>query len=163
MTAWGDRTLDGVAELVDRIAAAVTRCPGVARLTQIPGMPVATYLPRRTVSGVAVRPAEVEICVVARYGPPLAEVAAQVRQAVEPLVPGRVAIDLAEVGNRGCDLLIEPIPRLLREPLSQHGVVFVDLRELRRHDLGDSPGGDLGDDPVRDGGPAPLSGHGQRG
>ena len=90
MTVWGDWTLGGVAELADRIAAAVTRCPDVARLTQIPGMPVATYLPGRTVSGVAVRPAEVEICVVARYGPPLPQVAAQVRQAVEPLVPGWV-------------------------------------------------------------------------
>jgi hypothetical protein len=90
MTAWGNRTRDGVAELADRIAAAVIRCPDVPRLTQILDMPVATYLPGRTVSGVAVRPAEVEICVVARYGPPLPQVAAQVRQAVEPLVPGRV-------------------------------------------------------------------------
>jgi hypothetical protein len=90
MTAGGDQALAGVAELADRIAATVTRCPGVAGLTQIPGMPVATYLPGRTVSGVAVRPAEVEICVVARYGPPLPQVAAQVRQAAEPLVPGRV-------------------------------------------------------------------------
>ena len=90
MTARGDRTLDAVAELADRIAAAVTGCPDVAGLTQVPGIPVATYLPGRTVSGVAVRPAEVEICVVARYGLPLPEVAAQVRQAVEPLVPGRV-------------------------------------------------------------------------
>ena len=90
MTARGDRTPGGVAELADRIAAAVTRCPDVAGLTQLPGMPVATYLPGRTVSGVAVRPAEVEVCVVARYGPPLPQVAAQVRQAVEPLVPGRV-------------------------------------------------------------------------
>jgi uncharacterized alkaline shock family protein YloU len=90
MTAWGDRTLDGTAELADRIAAAVTGCPGVAGLTQIPGVPVATYLRGRTMSGVAVRPAEVEICVVARYGPALPQVAAQVRQAVEPLVPGRV-------------------------------------------------------------------------
>jgi len=93
MTARGGRTLDGVAELADRIAAAVTRCPDVAGLTQVPDMPVATYLPGRTVSGVAVRPAEVEICVVARYGPPLPQVAAQVRQAVEPLVPGR-AVDV---------------------------------------------------------------------
>jgi hypothetical protein len=90
MTARGDRTLDAVAELADRIAAAVTSCPDVAGLTQVAGMPVATYLPGRTVSGVAVRPAEVEICVVARYGLPLPQVAAQVRQAVEPLVPGRV-------------------------------------------------------------------------
>ncbi|HEX7162268.1 MAG TPA: hypothetical protein VF223_13650 [Trebonia sp.] len=79
-----------MAKLADRIAATVTRCPDVAGLTQSPGIPVATYLPGRTVSGVAVRPAEVEICVVARYGPPLEQVAAQVRQAVEPLVPGRV-------------------------------------------------------------------------
>jgi hypothetical protein len=90
MSARGERTLDGVAELADRIVAAVTRCPDVAGLTQIPGMPVATYLPGRSVSGVAVRPAEVEICLVARYGPPLPQVAGQVRQAVEPLVPGRV-------------------------------------------------------------------------
>lgn len=90
MIARGFRTLDEVAELADRIAAAVTRCPDVAGLTQIPGMPVATYLPGRTVSGVAVRPAEVEICVVVRIGPPLPQVAAHVRQAVEPLVPGRV-------------------------------------------------------------------------
>ena len=90
MTGRGDQLLDEVAELADRIAVTVTRCPDVAGLTQSPGIPVATYLPGRTVSGVAVRPAEVEICVVARYGPPLAQVAAQVRQAVEPLVPGRV-------------------------------------------------------------------------
>jgi hypothetical protein len=90
MTGRGPQPLDEVAELADRIAATVTRCPDVAGLTQTPGIPVATYLPGRTVSGVAVRPAEVEICVVARYGPPLAQVAAQVRQAVEPLVPGRV-------------------------------------------------------------------------
>ena len=89
MTGPGDQPLDEVAELADRIAAIVTGCPDVAGLTQNPGVPVATYLPGRTVSGVAVRPAEVEICVVARYGPPLAQVAAEVRQAVEKLAPGR--------------------------------------------------------------------------
>jgi hypothetical protein len=90
VTGRGDQPLSEVAELADRIAAAVTRCPDVAGLTQNPGIPVATYLPGRTVSGVAVRPAAVEICVVARYGPPLARVATQVRQAVAPLAPGRV-------------------------------------------------------------------------
>jgi hypothetical protein len=90
VTARAGYPLDEVAELADRIATTVTGCPDVAGLTQTPGIPVATYLPGRTVAGVAVRPAEVEICVVARYGPPLAEVAAQVRQAVEPLVSGRV-------------------------------------------------------------------------
>ena len=93
MTERGGQLLDAVAELADRIATTVIRCPDVAGLTQSPGIPVATYLPGRTVSGVAVRPAEIEICVVAGYGPPLARVAAQVRRAVEPLVPGR-AVDI---------------------------------------------------------------------
>jgi hypothetical protein len=53
-------------------------------------MPVATYLPGRTVSGVAVRAGEVEVCVVARYGLALPQIAEQVRQAVAPLAPGRV-------------------------------------------------------------------------
>jgi len=114
MTAWVNQTLDGVAELADQIAAAVTGCPDVAGLTQVPGMPVATYLPGRTVSGVAVRPAEVEICVVARYGPPLPEVAAQVRQAVEPLVPGRV-VDVV-IGD-----ITSPGARLEEAPMASAG------------------------------------------
>jgi hypothetical protein len=59
----------------------------------MPGIPVATYLPGRKVSGVAVRAGEVEICVVVRYGRPLPQIAARVRQAVAPLVPGR-AVDV---------------------------------------------------------------------
>ena len=82
-----------VAELADRIVAAVTGCAAVAGLTGAPGGPVATYLPGRTVSGVAVRAGEVEVCVTARYGLPLPEVAEQVRQAVAPLVPDR-AVDV---------------------------------------------------------------------
>ncbi len=79
-----------VAGLADRIVGAVTGCAAVAGLTEAPGGPVATYLPGRTVSGVAVRAGEVEVCVVARYGQPLQAVAAQVRQAVAALVPDRV-------------------------------------------------------------------------
>lgn len=90
MTTRVDRAPTEAAELADQIAAAVTRCPDVAGLTEIPGIPVATYLPGRTVSGVAVRAGEVEVCVVARYGLPLPQIAAQVRQAVAPLVPDRV-------------------------------------------------------------------------
>jgi uncharacterized alkaline shock family protein YloU len=88
MTSWDDPAK--VAELADRIVGAVTGCAAVAGLTEAPGGPVATYLPGRTVSGVAVRGGEVEVCVVARYGLPLSEVAEQVRQAVAPLVPDRV-------------------------------------------------------------------------
>ncbi len=90
MTGRDDPAPAEVAGLADRIVGAVTRCPAVAGLTETPGIPVATYLAGRTVSGVAVRAGEVEVCVVARYGLPLPEVAAQVRQAVAPLVPDRV-------------------------------------------------------------------------
>jgi uncharacterized alkaline shock family protein YloU len=79
-----------VLELADQVAAAVLECPDVAALTQIPGIPVATYLPGRTVSGVAVRAGQVEVCVIARYGLPLPQIAEQVRQAVTPLVTDRV-------------------------------------------------------------------------
>ena len=79
-----------MSDLADQIAAAVLGCPDVAGLTQIPGIPVATYLPGRTVSGVAVRAGQIEVCVIARYGLPLRQVAAQVRQAVAPLVTDRV-------------------------------------------------------------------------
>ena len=90
MTVLGEQARTEPGELADLIAAAVTGCPDVAGLTQIPGAPVATYLPGRTVSGVAVRAGEVEVCVVARYGLPLPEIAAQVREAVAPLAPGRM-------------------------------------------------------------------------
>ena len=112
MTGRDDPVPVEVAELADRIVAAVTGCPGVAGLTQVPGVPVATYLPGRTVSGVAVRAGEVEVCVVARYGLPLPQIAEQVRQAVAPLVPDRVVdvviadITLPEAkprGRRGAD------------------------------------------------------------
>jgi hypothetical protein len=90
MTSTGDRSPTAVADLADLIAAAVTKCPDVAGLGQVPGIPVATYLPGRTVSGVAVRADEVEVSVVAKYGLPLQQIADEVRQAVAPLVPGRV-------------------------------------------------------------------------
>jgi uncharacterized alkaline shock family protein YloU len=96
MTTGVDRAPAEVAEpgaLADQIAGAVTGVPGVAGLTEMPGFPVATYLPGRTVSGVAVRAGHVEICVVASYGRPLPQIAAQIRQAVAPLVPGR-AVDV---------------------------------------------------------------------
>lgn len=77
--------VDRVGLLADRIASAVAGCPGVAALAT---GPLATYLPGRTVAGVAIRDTDVQIAVIARYGPPLSEVAAQVRAAVAPLVPG---------------------------------------------------------------------------
>ena len=72
--------------LVDRIAEAVVRCPGVAGLWR---GPLGTYLPHRTVPGVAVHDGVVAVSVVARYGPDLSAVAGQVRDAVRRVAPGR--------------------------------------------------------------------------
>lgn len=86
--------------LADEVAAAVSKVRGVARL--MPG-PVATYLPGRTVSGVAVRDGTVVIRVAARYGESLPEVADQVRAASRKAAPDLrvdVLIDDVEVeGN----------------------------------------------------------------
>ncbi|MFL6055798.1 MAG: hypothetical protein ACJ72W_23285 [Actinoallomurus sp.] len=95
MTFFGDTAETG--RLADRIAAAVSACPSVARLAD---GPVATYLPGRAVQGVAVGECEVRIAVVAIYGRPLAEVADQVREAVQRVTPHQridVAIDDMEI------------------------------------------------------------------
>ena len=76
--------------LADRIAAAVAGCPAVAALAD---GPVGTYLPGRTVPGVAVRDGLVVVAVVARLGRPLAEAAGQVRAAVAGVAPG-LAVDV---------------------------------------------------------------------
>jgi hypothetical protein len=80
----------GAGLLADRIAAAVAGCPAVAALAE---GPVATYLPGRTVPGVAVRDGLVVVTVVARHGRPLAEAAGQVRAAVGAVAPG-LAVDV---------------------------------------------------------------------
>ncbi len=76
--------------LADRIAAAVAGCPAVAALAD---GPVGTYLPGRTVPGVAVRDDLVVVAVVARLGRPLAEAADEVRAAVAGVAPG-LAVDV---------------------------------------------------------------------
>jgi hypothetical protein len=84
-----------VARLADAIAAAVRGCSAVARLA---AGPVATYLPGRRVPGVAVRGDEVRVVVVARYGPPLPRVAADVRAAVRQVDPGlRVEVVIEDI------------------------------------------------------------------
>jgi hypothetical protein len=77
--------------LAERIAAAVVNRPSVARLA---AGPAATYLPGRTVPGVSVREDRVRITVVAVFGPPMAEVAEQVRAAAREVVPD-LPVDVA--------------------------------------------------------------------
>lgn len=85
---------------VDAIAAAVSACPLVARLSAGRVGEVATYLPGRRVAGVRVGADAVTVHVVARYGPTMTEVADQVRTAVSALTGGRpvhVGIDDIDV------------------------------------------------------------------
>jgi hypothetical protein len=81
--------------LADQVAAAVTGCPSVVRLAE---GPVATYLPGRAVRGVALREGEVRVAVVAAYGPPLTDIAEQVRAAVRRAAPGlRVDVMIEDI------------------------------------------------------------------
>jgi hypothetical protein len=85
-------------ELAVRIAGRVASCPDVAGLSGGPFGTVATYLPGRSVSGVAVRDDQVEIHVVARHGRPLPEIGAAVREAVGDLAgPRRVDVTIADI------------------------------------------------------------------
>lgn len=85
---------------VDAIARAVEGCPSVARLEPGRVVEVATYLPGRRVQGIRMGEGQLEVHVVARYGPSLPDIAGEVRQAVavhlgaEPVV---VFIDDLEV------------------------------------------------------------------
>jgi hypothetical protein len=79
-----DSTTDDVAALADGVAASVTACPAVAGLA---AGPLATYLPGRTVPGVAIRDGRIAVSVVARCQP-LPDVIAQVRAAVAAAAPG---------------------------------------------------------------------------
>lgn len=77
----------------EQVATAVVGCPTVAGLgADLPGE-VATYLPGRRVAGVRVAPGHVEVHVVGRYGPSVAEIAAEVRRAVAAAV-GTVQVDV---------------------------------------------------------------------
>ena len=85
----------------DAVAAAVSACPDVVRLSGGVLGEVATYLPGRRVNGVRfLEDGGVEVHVVARYGPTAAEIAGQVRAAVTAIcgpVPVHVGIDDLEL------------------------------------------------------------------
>ena len=72
-----------------QIADAVRAVPEVAGLSGGRLGGVGTYLPGRRVTGVVIRGEDVEVHVVGRYGVPVAEIAAAVRQAVQPYAGDR--------------------------------------------------------------------------
>lgn len=84
---WQDGQPDGEPD-PDAVAAAVTRCRTVAGLSAGPFGAVATYLPGRRVLGVRIGQT-LAVHVVARYGPTITEVGAEIEAAVAPLAAGR--------------------------------------------------------------------------
>jgi uncharacterized alkaline shock family protein YloU len=76
------------AEVVDLIAEAARACPGVAGLHGGLFGQCTTYFPGRRVSGVTLSGGEAVVGVIGRYPASVAEIASQVRAAVEALVPG---------------------------------------------------------------------------
>ena len=87
----------------DDVAAAVLACPLVVSLSGGRLGEVATYLPGRRVTGVRIGEAGITVHVVAAYGPTCAQVAAQVRQALQTVaggLPVTVGIDDLDLDRR---------------------------------------------------------------
>ena len=102
------------APAADAIAAAVAACPGVASLHGGGMRRTATYLPGRRVEGVWIGEDRVRISVVGVLGIPVGLLSAQIRSAVEPLVPGRpVDVHVADLQPLG-----QQLPALPARPVS---------------------------------------------
>lgn len=110
----------------DTVAALVLGCPAVAGLSGGPYGAAATYLPGRRVAGVRIGADAVEVHVVARYGPAVNEVAAQIRRALSGHVAGRtvdiVVEDLADPEA--------PRPLLADRPVSDKAPAAVRISPL---------------------------------
>ena len=72
----------------DSVAAAALSCPEVAGLSGGQFGEVATYLPGRRVTGVRITTDRVTVHVIARYGAPLAQIAARIRRTLAPTAAG---------------------------------------------------------------------------
>ena len=89
--------LADVADLADRVAAAVRDVPGVADLHTGAFGEVATHLPGRKVGGVQIRPDHCAVHVVLYWGAPVLATADRVRAAVTVLVGTRVDVTIEDV------------------------------------------------------------------
>jgi hypothetical protein len=103
MTAFPQDTLraglvDGID--VDAVAAIVRGCAGVSALDGGPFGEVASYLPGRTVPGVAVDDSRIRVQVRSRWGVPAADVAAVIAAALAPLAgPRPVDVTIADIDD----------------------------------------------------------------
>ncbi|MFI6579313.1 hypothetical protein ACIBFB_26310 [Nocardiopsis sp. NPDC050513] len=72
------------------VAAAAARHPDVVGLSSGAFRTISTPVRGGTVSGVAVRPTAVEVGLVTRFGRPIPDIVAEVRDGLAPLTGGRV-------------------------------------------------------------------------
>jgi hypothetical protein len=100
---------------IDAVAAIVRGCAGVSGLDGGPFGDVASYLPGRTVQGVAVDDGRIRVQVRSRWGVPAADVAAIITAALAPLAglrPVDVAIaDIDDPPVLSAGLTAQPVPR----------------------------------------------------
>jgi hypothetical protein len=79
---------------IDAVAAMVRGCAGVSALDGGPFGEVASYLPGRTVPGVAIDESRIRVQVRSEWGVPATDVAAVITAALAPLA-GRRLVDVA--------------------------------------------------------------------
>jgi len=86
-------------DTVDAVAAAVRQVPSVVDLHGGVMGEIGTYLPKRRVLGVRLRPEATEVHVTLVYGAPVRETASAVRAAVAHVVPGAVDVVVEDVAS----------------------------------------------------------------
>jgi hypothetical protein len=92
-------TLSGSTE-IDAVAAIVQGCAGVSALDGGPFGEVVSYLPGRTVRGVAVDERRIRVQVRSQWGVPAADVAALIIAALAPLAgPRPVDVTIADIDD----------------------------------------------------------------
>ena len=85
---------------IDAVAALVRGCAGVSALDGGPFGEVASYLPGRTVPGVAVDDNRIRVQVRSRWGVPAADVAALITAALAPLAgPRPIDVAIADIDD----------------------------------------------------------------
>ena len=85
---------------IDAVAAMVRGCAGVSALDGGPFGEVASYLPGRTVPGVAVDDSRIRVQVRSKWGVPATDVAALITAALAPLAgPRPVDVAIADIDD----------------------------------------------------------------
>ena len=85
--------------LADQVEAAVRSVNGVAGLHAGAFGEVATYLPGRRVTGIAVRPDGCEVHVVLSWGSQAHQIAARIRAAIAPILSTAVHVAIEDVAE----------------------------------------------------------------